>query len=334
MEVSNAFPTPEVLVGHPNARLTPHGRPVAVERVVAGYRVADVARQLGCSRTCIYKWWARDRREGPAGPSDRSSRPHHVPGRTPADLERRVCALRQRCRRGPEWIAAELGMCAATVGRILGRHRMPHLRDLDALTGVPIRRGPATGVRYEREYPGELIHIDVKKLGRIPDGGGWPMHGRTTKARRHRLVGFDYVHAAIDDHSRVAYAEIHPDQTGQTCAGFLERAAAFFAECGITRIERVMTDNAFAYRLSHDFQAALVCLGARHVLIRPHCPWQNGKVERLNRTLQAEWAYQRPFLSNDERAHALPQWPEYYNTQRRHSALGSRAPNTRLSPMR
>ena len=154
-------------------------------------------------------------------------------------------------------------------------------------------------MRYEREHPGELIHIDVKKLGRIPDGGGWRIHGRTAQARTHRLVGFDYVHAAIDDHSRLAYAEIHPDETGATCAGFLVRAAAFFAECGITRIERVMTDNAFGYRLSHDFQAALARLGARHVLIRPHCPWQNGKVERLNRTLQREWAYPRPFLSND-----------------------------------
>ena len=120
---------------------------------------------------------------------------------------------------------------------------MPALRDLDALTGIPVRRGPATRTRYERATPGELIHIDVKKLGRIPDGGGWRMHGRTTEARRHRLMGFDYVHAAIDDHSRVAYAEIHPDETGATCAGFLERAAVYFAECGITRIERVMTDG-------------------------------------------------------------------------------------------
>jgi transposase InsO family protein len=321
-------------VSHPNARLTPHGRLVAVERVAAGYRVADVARQLGCSRTCIYKWWARYRREGPDGLADRSSRPHHVSGRTPADLERRVCELRSRCRRGPEWIAAELGMCAATVGRILGRHRMPHLRDLDALTGIPVRRGPATRVRYERATPGELVHIDVKKLGRIPAGGGWRMHGRTAEARRHRSVGFDYVHAAIDDHSRLAYAEIHPDETGATCAGFLMRAAGFFAECGITRIERVMSDNAFAYRLSHDFQAALERLGAGHVLIRPHCPWQNGKVERFIRTLQSEWAYQRPFTSNDERAHALPKWLEYYNTARRHQALAGQVPISRLSPMR
>ena len=210
---------------------------------------------------------------------------------------------------------------------------MPALRDLDALTGIPVRRGPATRVRHERATPGELIHIDVKKLGRIPDGGGWRAIGREHRTRARRGYGFDYVHAAIDDHSRVAYAEIHPDETGATCAGFLIRAAAFFVECGITRIERVMSDNAFAYRRSHPFQAALARLGAGHVLIRPHCPWQNGKVERFNRTLQTEWAYQRPFLSNDERAHALPEWLEYYNTRRRHSALGGRAPITRLSPM-
>jgi transposase InsO family protein len=295
-------------VSHPNARLTPRGRLLLVERILAGYRVSDAAAQLGCSRTCACKWLRRYRTEGPAGLVDRTSAAHRIDG----ELERRVCELRRRSRRGPEWIAAELGMCAATVGRILARHRMPHLRDLDALTGIPIRRGPMTGVRHERETPGEPIHLDVKKLGRIPDGGGWRMHGRTTEARRHRLVGFDYVHAAIDDHSRVADAEIHPDETGATCAGFLIRAADFFATCGITRIERVMSDNAFCYRLSGDFQAALVRLGARHLLIRPHCPWQNGKIERFNRTLQAEWAYQRPFLSNDQRAQALPEWLAYY----------------------
>jgi transposase InsO family protein len=334
VEVSKAFHTPEVLMSHRNARLTPRGRLLLVERILAGYRVSDVAAQLGCSRTCAYKWLYRYRTEGPAGLVDRTSAAHRIPHRIAPELEWRACELRRRYRRGPEWIAAELGMCAAPVGRILARHRMPALRDLDALTGIPVRRGPATGIRYERATPGEMIHIDVKKLGRIPDGGGWRATGRGYRPHTRRGHGFDYVHAAIDDHSRLAYAEIHPDETGATCAGFLERAAAYFAEYGITRIERVMTDNAFAYRLSHDFQAALGRLGVRHVLIRPHCPWQNGKMERLNRTLQQEWAYQRPFASNDERAHALPQWLEYYNTRRRQSALGGRAPISRLSPMR
>jgi transposase InsO family protein len=320
-------------MSHPNARLTPYGRLLLVERILAGYRVADVAAQLGCSRTCAYKWLARYRADGPDGLADRTSRPHHTPHRIDRALEQMILDMRTRVRRGAEWIAAELGICASTVGRVLRRNHMPHLSMLDALTGVPVRRGPATRVRYERDRPGELVHIDVKKLGRIPPGGGWRMHGRTAEARRHRQVGFDYVHAAIDDHSRVAYAEIHPDETGATCAGFLMRAAEFFAERGITRIERVMSDNAFAYRLSRDFQAALVRLGARHVLIRPHCPWQNGKVERLNRTLLREWAYSQVFVSNAQRAQALPDWLEYYNTRRRHSALGGRAPISRLSPM-
>lgn len=320
-------------MSHPNARLTPRGRLLLVERILAGYRVSDVAAQLGCSRTCAYKWLARYRTEGPAGLLDRTSAARRIPKRTTAELEQAICALRSSARRGAEWIAAELGLCAATVGRVLVRNRMPQLSQLDALTGIPVRQRPATRVRYEREHPGELVHIDVKKLGRIPTGGGWRMHGRASRARSHRRVGFDYVHAAIDDHSRLAYAEIHPDETGATCAGFLIRAAEFFAQCGITRIERVMTDNAFSYRLSADFRAAMARLGARHLLIRPHCPWQNGKVERLNRTLLREWAYQRPFTSNGQRAQALPEWLAYYNTQRRHSALGGRAPITRLSPM-
>jgi transposase InsO family protein len=320
-------------MAHPNARLTPRGRLLLVERILAGYRVADVAAQLGCSRTCAYKWLARYRAEGTSGLVDRSSRPMRTPHRIAAALEQAILELRRRVRRGAEWIAGELGICASTVGRVLQRNHMPHLSMLDALTGIPVRRGPATRVRYERERPGELVHIDVKKLGRIPDGGGWRIHGRTSWAAIKRQVGFDYVHAAIDDHSRVAYAEIHPDEQGATCAGFLERAADFFATCGITRIERVMTDNAFAYRLSGEFQNALARLEARHVLIRPHCPWQNGKVERFNRTLQSEWAYQRPFTSNDQRADALAGWLEYYNTRRRHQALAGQVPISRLSPM-
>jgi transposase len=247
-----------------------------VQRILAGHRVADVAAQLGCSRTCAYKWLTRYRAEGSPGLVDRSSRPQRTPHRIDRELEQAILALRATARRGADWIAAELAVPASTVGRVLRRNRMPHLAALDALTGAPIRRGPATRVRYERETPGELIHIDVKKLGRIPDGGGWRAHGRTSRPNSKRQIGFDYVHAAIDDHSRLAYAEIHPDEQGATCAEFLERAAAYFAECGITCIEQVMTDNAFAYRLSNDFQAALARLGARHVLIRPHCPWQNG----------------------------------------------------------
>jgi transposase InsO family protein len=320
-------------VSHPNARLTPHGRLVAVERVAAGWRVADVAAQLGCSRTCVYKWWARYRTEGRAGLADRSSRPHRVPGRTAPEIERRVCALRRARRVGAARIAYELGMPAATVGRIIRRYGLPHLSQLDALTGHLVRRRPQAAIRYERAHPGELIHIDVKKLGRIPSGGGHRAHGRGVRPQARRGVGFDYLHAAVDDRTRLAYAEIHPDERGVTCAGFLERAAEVFWSYGITRIERVMTDNAFGYRLSSDFQAQLARLGARHILIRPHCPWQNGKAERFIRTLQAEWSYARIYRSNTERATALPQWLEHYNTARPHQGLGGSTPISRLSPM-
>jgi transposase-like protein len=302
-----------------------------VQRVRAGYRPADAAHQLGCSRATAYKWLRRFREEGPSGLVDRSSRPHHCPHRTPQPIEQRILQARRIHRRGADWLGAELGVAASTVGRVIRRHAMPLLGDLDALTGTPIRRGPMTRVRYERAHAGELIHIDVKKLGRIRDGGGWRARGRAAAPSARGALGYDYIHSAVDDHSRLAYSEIHPDERGATCAGFLARAAAFFACHGITRVEAVMSDNAFNYRLSVDFRAALADLGARHILIRPHCPWQNGKVERFNRTLLAEWAYSRVFTSNADRAGCLPQWLEHYNTRRRHSSLNGRPPISRLS---
>ena len=318
-------------MAHANARLTVHGRALLVERVLAGHRPADVAHQLGCSRATAYKWLRRFRAEGSAGLVDRPSRPHRCPHRTPAALEARILEARRVGRRGAQWIGDELGLAASTVGRVIARHQMPLLRDLDALTGAPVRRGSATRVRYERENPGDLIHIDVKKLGRIPTGGGWRAHGRGPTPVVRRAQGYDYVHSAVDDHSRLAYSEIHPDERGATCAGFLARAAEFFAAHGIARIEQVMSDNAFSYRLSNDFRAQLAALGARHILIRPHCPWQNGKVERFNRTLLAEWAYSRIFFSNAERAGCLQDFLEHYNTRRRHSSLKGRPPISRLS---
>jgi transposase InsO family protein len=231
-------------------------------------------------------------------------------------------------------IAAATGVPARTVSRILVRHHVPRLAWCDPLTGELIRASRATANRYERERPGELIHVDVKKLGRIPDGGGWRAHGReTTGAQKHKrqLIGFDYVHAVIDDHSRLAYAEIHDDEKGTTAAGVLRRAAAFFAQNGIPRIERVISDNAFAYRNSADFRAAVAEIGAVQRFIKPHCPWTNGKIERLNRTLATEWAYRRVFTSNDERAAALDPWLNYYNTERIHTGIGG-TPTSRVSP--
>ncbi|AWG00646.1 transposase [Clavibacter michiganensis subsp. insidiosus] len=201
---------------------------------------------------------------------------------------------------------------------------------LDPVTGAVIRASRSTANRYEHEHPGDLIHVDVKKLGRIPDGGGWRAHGRSEQVRG-RGIGFDYVHAVVDDHTRLAYAEIHPDEKGVTAAGFLTRAAAYFAEHGITRIERVLTDHAFAYRHSAAFQNAVTQLGARQKFIRPHCPWQNGKVERFNRTLATEWAYRQPFTSNQARTDALDPWIQHYNTERIHSSHGL-TPAARVSP--
>ena len=176
------------------------------------------------------------------------------------------------------------------------------------------------------------MHRDVKKLGRIPDGGDWRAHGRGVgeTAKKKTPLGYDYVHSLVDDHSRLAYSEVLADEKGATCAAFLTRAAAYFADHGIDRIERVMTDNAWAYRYS--LREVIDVLGARQKFIRPHCPWQNGKVERLNRTLATEWAYRQVFTSNAERAAALAPWLEYYNTRRRHSALGGLPPLSRLSP--
>ena len=331
--LSKAHIRPEVLVSHGNARLTVHGRKLIVERHALGWRQAHIAAAMGVSRKCVRTWIKRFQDEGEAGLVDRSSRPHTTPRRTPAEVEERIVDLRRQQRRGPAWIAAELSVPARTVSRVLARRGLPWLAALDPMTGEVIRASKQTAVRYERSLPGELVHMDVKKLARIPDGGGWRAHGRaagSSSRRRSVVVGYDYVHSLVDDHSRLAYSEIHPDEKGATCAAFLARAAAYFADHGIPRIERVMTDNAWAYRYS--LRAVITELGARQKFIRPHCPWQNGKVERLNRTLATEWAYRQAFTSNAERAAALAPWLEHYNTQRRHSALGGRPPTSRLAP--
>jgi transposase InsO family protein len=250
-------------------------------------------------------------------------------------VEDAVIELRRTSRRGQDWIAAELGLPARTVSAILRRRQMPYLRDCDPLTGEVIRASKTTAVRYERAHPGELIHMDVKKIGRIPDGGGWKAHGKKmgdTAARKNARIGFDYVHSAVDDHSRLAYSEILPDEKGATCGGFLARAAEYFRTHGISTIERVITDNHWSYRRSADVAAVIANLGAKHVFIKPHCPWQNGKVERYNRTLQTEWAYRQIFTTNAARTAALAPWLEDYNNQRRHSAIGGQPPISRLTP--
>ena len=262
---------------------------------------------------------------------DRSSRPHTTPTRTHPEVEQRVVALRLAHRRGQDWLGLELDLPARTVSRILRRHRLPYLRECDPITGEVIRASKVTAVRYERAHPGELVHVDVKKLGRIPDGGGWKAHGRGkgNRDRKHK-VGFDYVHSMVDDHSRLAYSEILPDEQGATCAAFLLRAAEAFAARGIPRIQEVITDNHMSYKRSRAVRAAMAVLGAKHRFIKPHCPWQNGKVERFNRTLAIEWAYRCAYPNNAARAAALAPWLDDYNTARRHSALGGLPPVSRL----
>ncbi len=331
--LSKAHIRSEVLVSHGNARTTVHGRKLIVARHRAGWRQAHIAAAMGISRKCVRTWITRYEAEGEAGLVNRSSRPRTSPRRTSAEVEDRIVQLRSRERRGPAWIGVELGVPARTVSRVLARRGQPRLSALDPMTGQVIRSSKVTAVRYERSRPGELVHMDVKKLARIPDGGGWRAHGRgagSISRDRATVVGYDYVHSLVDDHSRLAYSEVLSDEKGATCAGFLTRAVAYFAGHGIDQIERVMTDNAWAYRYS--LRSVCASLGARQKFIKPHCPWQNGKVERLNRTLATEWAYRQIFTSNDKRAAALAPWIEHYNTRRRHSALGGHPPISRLAP--
>jgi transposase InsO family protein len=287
---------------------------------------------MGISRRCASHWVGRFDAEGDAGLEDRSSRPHTMPTRTSPDLEQRVLDARAEHRKGQDWLADEVGVPARTISRILRRHDVPRLCECDPLTGEVIRASKTTAIRYERDQPGELVHMDVKKIGRIPDGGGWRAHGRemgSTSARKKLVVGYDYVHSVVDDCSRVAYSEIHDDERADTCAGFFERAIEFFAAHGVT-IQRLMTDNAWSYRHGKRLRELLAEHNISHKFIRPHCPWQNGKVERFNRTLAGEWAYRQVFTSNTERSQAFTPWLTRYNTQRRHTALGGHPPISRL----
>jgi transposase InsO family protein len=301
---------------HANAPLTTRGRLILVERIASGRPVAHVAAEMGISRRTADKWWRRWLEEGEAGLEDRSSRPRHCPHQTPARLERRIITLRRRRKLGPARIAGIVGLPTSTVHRVLSRHGLNRLAWMDRPSGQVIRR-------IHTDRPGELVHIDVKKLGRIPPGGGWRVHGRA-KAEHHskNRVGYDFIHSAIDAHTRLAFSEVLSDEKGPTCADFFERAQTFFAIHGI-EIEAVLTDNAKNY-LGKDFTAALGTI--EHRKIRPRRPQTNGKVERLNRTLLDEWAYVRIYTSNGQRTRALDRWLHTYNHHRGHTALGGRPP--------
>lgn len=309
---------------HPNARLTPRGRETLVSRIESGLGVAEAARQMGVSRQTASKWLRRSR--SGEGLADRGSRPLRPARLTPPEAEERVAAARRELMLAPLGLAAATGVPARTCARIVARRGMPRLADIDRVTGEVRRRGPVTPVRYERERPGELVHVDVKKVARIPDGGGHRALGRGRGTPRGS--GRSCLHVAVDDRSRVAYAELLPDEKKGTCAAFMGRALRFYAGLGLA-VEHVMTDNGPGYR-SGEFNGLLASAGVRHMYTRPYSPWQNGKVERMNRTLAQEWQYARAWGSDAERADALPAFIEHYNRERPHSACGGLPPMSRI----
>jgi transposase InsO family protein len=311
-------------MAHANAKLTIFGRRLIIERLEQGWTQAQVAEASGVSRSTVAKWWKRHREEGDTGLRDRTSQAKHHPHALAEHIVEGICRLRRELGAGPHRIAWEMGMHASTVYGVLKRKSLSVLARLDRTT--------RTVIRYERERPGELIHLDIKKFGKVPAGGGkrfdpgWKENG----AGRHRPGpgGHDYLHVAVDDHSRYAYVEALPDETGPTTAAFLTRTVIAFAEAGIT-VERVLTDNGGNYR-SNVFKetAAALDIGLRRT--RPYRPQTNGKAEAFNKTLQREWAFRRRYFSNAERDAALAPFLNDYNYARPHTSIGNLPPASRL----
>lgn len=299
---------------HPNARLTPQGRRLLADRILGGWTITKAAEAAGISRQTGSKWWRRARSGELA---DRSSAPRHPAVRHAPDLVAALCARRRELRIGPHVLAWEAHLAPSTAYAILRRHGLSRLDRLEP-------RAPV--VRYERERPGELVHLDTKRLGRIGAGGGHRVHGRSETVR-HRGIGWDQVHLAIDDHSRLAYAEELADETPETTAAFLHRATRFYAAHGI-RVERILTDNGRPY-VSDVFALACDELGVGHRRTRPYRPQTNGKAERLVRTLLREWAYARPFTTTAERMADLSRFLDFYNHRRPHWSLAGQSPISR-----
>jgi transposase InsO family protein len=300
---------------HQNARLTVSCRVLLVERVLGGRAKVQVARELGISIKTVAKWLRRYREQGMQGLRDRTSRPHRMAGATAELLKTAVVALRRQ-RLTLTSIAVQLGLSRSTVARIAKAAGLNRLTKLEA---VPVYR------RYERAEPGELLHLDVKKLGRILKVG----HRITADRRDHsRGVGWDYLHVAIDDTSRVAYAQILPEEDANCAVAFLRAAVAYYAGLGV-QIKGVYTDNAKSYR-GRDFAAACVSLGLTHHYTRPYTPRTNGKAERFIQSSLREWAYARAYAASNQRAAALPTWLHAYNWHRPHTSLAGLPPVSRL----
>lgn len=313
-------------MSHRNRKLNLYGRRLLVERIEQGWTQAQVAAAAGVSRATVAKWWRRSRDEGDAGLRERTSRANRLRHALGEEIIEAIVRLRRELGAGPHRIAYELGMSASTVYGVLKRAGLSVLARLDRTTREVIR--------YERERPGELVHLDVKKLGRIPEGGGKRFDPGFAEngAGRHRpgpKRGHDFIHVAVDDHSRYAYAEALADEKGETTAGFLGRAVLAFASVGIA-VERVLTDNAKNYRASQAFIAVADAHGIARRHTRPYRPQTNGKAEAFNKTMQREWAYRRPYASNQERLAALQPFLDDYNFARPHTGVGNRPPASRL----
>ncbi len=303
---------------HKNARLTPHSRADVVRRIEAGQPMAAVAAAFGVSVRTVRKWVERFRREGPEGLKDRSSRPHRLHKPTPETVVTEVERLRRQRWTGKQ-IAAELGISPATVSRILRRLGLNRISALEP--AEPVRR-------YERDHPGELIHIDIKKLGRF-DRVGHRITGNRRGQSNSRGVGWEFVHVAIDDASRLAFSQILPDEKKQSAVAFLRAAVAYYASLGVT-VARVMTDNGACYK-AHAFRDACRDLGLRHIRTRPYTPKTNGKAERFIQTALREWAYARAYPTSDDRGDELPRWLHRYNWHRPHGSLNSKPPISKLA---
>jgi transposase InsO family protein len=301
---------------HQNARLTPKGRELLIARLERGEHRADVACAMGVSVRTVYKWWRRYREEGMSGLTDRSSRPKSSPTRTLEAIEKRVIALRRQ-KRIYDLIADETGLSRATVGRILERHGLNRWRDLEPAEPV---------IRYERDRPGEMIHIDIKKLGKFNRVGHritGDRHGQSSA----RGIGWEFVHVCIDDHSRLGFAEVMANEKKESAIAFLEAAVAWYAGIGIT-VERVMTDNGSCYK-SYAFKDACKCLGLKHIRTKPYTPKTNGKAERFIQSSLREWAYAQAYDTSEQRKKQLPDWLHHYNWHRPHAGIKRKPPISR-----